>query len=83
MLLVGNKTDLGEASRKVYQQEVLPLIKGWGNCLYMETSAKEKVNVNEAFTALLRMIIEAKKRVLEKSGMREKGKNKSCSCTIQ
>lgn len=86
MVLVGNKTDLGEAARKVHRQEVISLVKGWGNCLYLETSAKEKVNVEEAFTSLLRNIVEQKKRAAEKAGVRRETKHKKSfcsSCTIQ
>jgi GTPase SAR1 family protein len=86
MVLVGNKTDLGEASRKVHRQEVTSLVKSWGNCIYLETSAKEKVNVAEAFTTLLRMIVEQKRRAAEKAGVRRVARSKKsfCSaCTIQ
>lgn len=81
MVLIGNKTDLEEASRRVFKEEVVALVKGWGNCVYLETSAKEKLNVAEAYTTLLRKIIEEKRKVLEKTGARET--NKSCSCAIQ
>lgn len=70
MVLVGNKADLME-KREVAQEEANQLVKAWGNCMYLETSAKECSNVNEAFLALLRSIIADKQRKFEKTAKPE------------
>lgn len=66
MVLVGNKADLLEA-REVMPEEANQLVEAWGNCVYLETSAKQCSNVNEAFLTLLRSIIVDKKHKLEKA----------------
>ncbi|KAI9597439.1 ras family-domain-containing protein [Syncephalis fuscata] len=54
MIVVGNKCDL-EAERQVSNQEGRELAKHW-KCRFIETSAKQKINVDEAFYFLVREI---------------------------
>ncbi|RKP06782.1 ras protein [Thamnocephalis sphaerospora] len=54
MIVVGNKCDL-EAERQVSTQEGREIAKQW-RCRFIETSAKQKINVDEAFYFLVREI---------------------------
>ncbi|KAG2667602.1 hypothetical protein I3760_15G123400 [Carya illinoinensis] len=56
IVLVGNKTDLGH-SREVSEEEGNSLAEAEGLC-FMETSALEKVNVEEAFMHMITKIHE-------------------------
>jgi len=55
MCLVGNKCDL-EDERVVGKDQGNQLSKELDKCKYMETSAKQKINVNEIFIDLVRQI---------------------------
>ncbi|PRT54453.1 Ras-related protein Rap-1b [Wickerhamiella sorbophila] len=55
MVLVGNKCDLAE-TRAVSLAEAQLLAKQWGNASFFETSAKEYLNINEAFESLVRQL---------------------------
>lgn len=67
MVLVGNKVDL-EQMRKVLKNEGEKRAREW-NCPYIETSAKLRQNVNDIYEAIVKLIIEDKKKhsVSEKS----------------
>jgi GTPase KRas protein len=54
MVLIANKSDL-ERDRQVSSQEGRDLAKSFG-CTFVETSAKQRVNVDEAFYHLVRDI---------------------------
>ena len=54
MILVGNKCDL-ESSRTVTATEGQELAKSFG-CHFFETSAKDKINVEESFYQLVREV---------------------------
>ncbi|CAJ0922541.1 9302_t:CDS:2 [Entrophospora sp. SA101] len=54
MILVGNKSDLVH-ERKVSQQEGEALARSFG-CKFIETSAKQRVNVDDAFHDLVKDI---------------------------
>ncbi|KAG2208727.1 ras-like protein 1 [Mucor mucedo] len=54
MVLVGNKCDL-EADRQVSSQEGRDLAKNFG-CQFIETSAKQRIHVDEAFFEVVRDI---------------------------
>lgn len=54
VLVVGNKCDL-EIERQVSYEEGLELAKQFG-CAFLETSAKQRINVEEAFYGLVRSI---------------------------
>lgn len=55
LMLVGNKSDL-EDERVVGKDQGQSLAKVFGNCAFLETSAKSKINVNEIFFDLVRQI---------------------------
>ncbi|KAK6465428.1 ras family-domain-containing protein [Scheffersomyces coipomensis] len=54
VIVVGNKCDL-EIERQVSYDEGLNLAKSF-NCQFLETSAKQRINVEEAFYSLVRKI---------------------------
>ncbi|ODV82417.1 ras-domain-containing protein [Suhomyces tanzawaensis NRRL Y-17324] len=54
VLVVGNKCDL-EIERQVSYEEGLSLAKSF-NCQFLETSAKQRINVEEAFFDLVRSV---------------------------
>jgi len=54
MVLVATKCDL-EDHRKVSKEEGIALAKTWG-CPFVESSAKERINVEESFCTLVREI---------------------------
>ena len=58
MVIVGNKCDL-EADRKVSKEEGQQLAREF-NALFLESSAKARVNVEEAFFELTRLIIKSR-----------------------
>merc|ERR1712228_144425 len=55
MVLVGNKCDL-EDERVVGKDQGISLARQFGNCAFMETSAKAKIGVNDVFFDLVRQI---------------------------
>ena len=71
--LVGNKCDL-EEEREVGRDQGALLARSWGNCSFLETSAKAKVNVNEIFIDLVRQI---NKKIPQPSGKDSTRKNKN------
>jgi len=54
MIIVGNKCDL-ETDREVSKAEVEAQVNGWG-CPFYETSAKNRLNVEESFHQCVREI---------------------------
>lgn len=77
MVLVGNKCDL-ESERVIRLDEAKLYAKQLGIPL-METSAKQRLNVDDAFTALVREVRKAKKPF---GGDEEEKKKKKKICTI-
>jgi len=57
-LLVGNKSDL-ESERAVTRMEARHLAATFGDCAYLETSAKTNASVKEAFEAIVRSAVGA------------------------
>jgi len=57
MILVGNKCDL-EDDRTVATNTAVDLARSWG-CKMMETSAKQKINVEQMFFDLVKLINES------------------------
>lgn len=76
-VLVGNKCDL-QAKRQVTKKEAEALAAEWG-CSYIETSAKTKENVNEAYLKILRLIRD--KKAADGSNVSKSRKN-SRKCNI-
>ena len=58
IVLCGNKCDL-ESERQIQTAEAQKLAEEW-KVLFFETSAKNKINITESFTALVKKIIELK-----------------------
>ena len=73
MVLVGNKCDLAD-QRVITTDQAKDLATKWGNCTYLETSAKTKVNVENIFFELIRQINKAAGPESDKPG---KGKKKN------
>ncbi|KAF9166439.1 hypothetical protein BGX21_000319, partial [Mortierella sp. AD011] len=55
IVLVGNKCDL-EGDRKVPREKGELLSQKWGGTPFYETSARTRINVDEVFYDLVRMI---------------------------
>ena len=70
-VLLGNKCDL-EDQREVGKREGQDLAKAWG-IPFFETSAKTRVNVEEAFNELVRELRKERKGILN-----SKKENKGC-----
>ncbi|KAI8984566.1 small GTPase superfamily [Mycotypha africana] len=75
-VLVGNKIDLAHL-RVVDSAEPRHLAQEW-NCPYIETSAKTRENVEEAYNILMRLIVK-RKELLHQQVAKQKKKS---SCTI-
>ena len=75
MVLVGNKCDLTE-ERQVSMVEGLDLAKSFG-CPHYETSAKGRINVEEAFYQLVREI--RMDNLKNNPSASKKGKKKTCA----
>jgi Ras-related protein Rap-1A/Ras-related protein Rap-1B len=55
LVLVGNKCDL-EDERMVSREQGMMLSQQWGGKPFYETSARQKINVDEVFYDLVRQI---------------------------
>ncbi len=82
-LLVGNKCDL-DSDRKVTQREAKEFAESQG-MTYIETSAKARINVDEAFMTLTKQVYEAlpdneKKQETGTSNLRTERKQSSGGC---
>ena len=78
-ILVGNKADLKD-ERKVTTREGETKAREWG-CPYIETSAKTRDNVEEAYQTLMRNI-KARKEAGAKSGTLKKKDGGKLKCTL-
>jgi Ras-related protein Rap-1A len=74
LVLVGNKCDL-ENERNVSKSEGANLAIKWGNCTFMETSARQQINVDAVFFDLVRQI---NANAPEKDKKDKKHKKKKC-----
>ncbi|KAG2208193.1 hypothetical protein INT46_000235 [Mucor plumbeus] len=74
-VLVGNKVDLAHLC-VVDSNEPQQIAQNWG-CPYIETSAKTRQNVEEAYCTLMRLIAKRKETLY-----REEAKSKKSSCII-
>ncbi|KAI8874462.1 hypothetical protein GQ42DRAFT_116476, partial [Ramicandelaber brevisporus] len=61
MILVGNKCDLANEHREVSYEQAMLKAQQW-RCPYMETSAKLRINVDEVFYELVKMVHTRKER---------------------
>lgn len=78
MLMVGNKSDL-DAQRRVSLEEAQQMCRNLGTP-YIECSAKQRVNVDQAFHELVRIVRKfqlAERPIIEES-YRRKNKRKCC-----
>ena len=80
MILVGNKCDL-KAERIVTKEQGLHLAKQF-NCVFMETSAKEKINVSEIFYNLVTQIDKQTKQQQQKQHNQETENEHSPCCSF-
>jgi len=77
MILVGNKCDL-KAERIVTKEQGIHLAKQF-NCVFMETSAREKINVSEIFYNLVTQIDKQTKQQQQKNQETENEHSPCCS----
>jgi len=63
-LLIGNKIDFKEEVGSVINEREVLLFAERNNTQYIETSAKEKINVVESFKELTRLIIPKRKQAI-------------------
>lgn len=75
IVLLGNKCDMPLEDREVTAEEGKALAQEF-NCSFFETSAKENINVTEAFTQITKKVVEIQN---SDEGKKEKqGKRKRC-----
>ncbi|KAI9290681.1 hypothetical protein K502DRAFT_322220 [Neoconidiobolus thromboides FSU 785] len=79
IILVGNKSDLVD-SRTVTREEAEAKASDWG-CEYFETSSKTRVNVDEVYDQILRLICQKKRDSSGNDKNKKKMKSKK-KCTI-
>ncbi|XP_065844990.1 ras-related protein Rap-1b-like [Oscarella lobularis] len=80
IILVGNKCDL-EDDRLISSEQGKQLSRQWGHyCSFVETSAKTKLNVEELFLSLVRMVNKVQQDMVD-SRKRRKSKSKG-KCTL-
>lgn len=76
LVLVGNKSDLSD-QRVIGQEQGQQLAARFGNCTFLESSAKTKTNVEQIFFDLVRQVNQGKK--LGTSTGDAGGKKKRCT----
>jgi len=76
MVLVGNKCDLND-QRVITTEQGQDLARKFGNCAFIEASAKQRINVEQIFTTLIRQI--NKINPPTKSDTKAGGKKKGCT----
>lgn len=73
IVLVGNKCDLA-VDRKVPQEYGAQLSVAWGSIPYYETSARARINVDEVFYDLVRLINQQNPMRNDRAGRKKKCK---------
>jgi small GTP-binding protein len=72
VVLVANKIDLPEKDRVLTKEDGLALAKKFNDCPFFEASAKKRINIDESFEALIRILLKLrpkpKKEKRKKSG---------------
>eukprot|EP01027_Heterolobosea_sp_BB2_P024007 GEZU01036119.1.p1 GENE.GEZU01036119.1~~GEZU01036119.1.p1 ORF type:complete len:203 (+),score=89.22 GEZU01036119.1:170-778(+) len=88
VVLVGNKCDL-EHERKVSKEDGEKMAKKFGSCKFMEASAKERINVENIYFDLVRLInssgeeeVEEKPKEDEKKDEKKKASSGKKACCI-
>lgn len=76
IILVGNKADL-TTKRAIKWSEGKKLAESWNGCAFIETSAKNGENIDQAFSALVREI-----RAKAAGQQKQEGPQKRRWCTI-
>lgn len=76
MIILGNKCDL-EHEREIQTHEGKELAKQLGNCPFLETSAKARINVEEAFFEVVREIRKWNNSGTDTDGPKKPAKKKS------
>lgn len=56
-VVIGNKIDVEENKRMISSKRAMTFCQSKGNIPYFETSAKEALNVEQAFEGMLRRIV--------------------------
>jgi GTPase SAR1 family protein len=83
-VLVANKCDLADTKRVVAAREGAQLAESWGGCRFLESSAKSRINIDEAFIELVRAIRAAPgdaNRGDRRTGRAKSGQSRGCICS--
>lgn len=80
LILVGSKCDL-ESDREVSKEEGKALAEKF-SCPFFETSAKTRVNVDEVFEELVRIVQKSKKQETETVDRGDKATDKKSGCCV-
>lgn len=72
VMIVGNKSDLGPEDRVVSTDDGAALAKAMGGLGFIETSAKDGSNVEKAFSDLIKLTRQAKRKEDEQILQRER-----------
>jgi Ras-related protein Rap-1A/Ras-related protein Rap-1B len=72
IVLVGNKSDLND-QRVITTEQGKELARKWNDCVFLESSAKTKVNVEQIFFELIRQINKLNPTPNKKEKERKKG----------
>lgn len=81
-ILVANKSDLPPNEWAVSHDEGVALAARWPGCTYMETSAKNDINVAEAYLACMRKIIAERSGTQPGQVPNKKAAKRSAGCTL-
>lgn len=83
IVLVGNKLDLAEQMREVPANYAQSVARDWG-LPFFETSAKFRVQVEEAFVQIVKLMAAAAVQSRSRGAKRKSSKsNTGCRCTLQ
>ena len=83
IVLVGNKLDLAEQMREVPANYAQSVARDWG-LPFFETSAKFRVQVEEAFVQIVKLMAAAAVQSRNRGAKRKSSKsNTGCRCTLQ
>lgn len=85
-VVIGNKIDVDESKRMVSSKKAQALCASMGNLPYFETSAKEAVNVEQAFDVVARSALQQEESLeysddyTDAVNIHVDGDNSSCGC---